>query len=128
LTRYEPPEFHALLDEDVAEAAAALAATFETAARGVIYEHQAATASGGRLAAALKPALLEAGEGGGTSFERDAAVVLRRVEDAARHKPGVPADSPRALVEVLGRVIRTADGAAQQTPEDAEEPTRLIVP
>src|SRR6185436_12385392 len=43
IVRYQPPELHSLADIDVAEAAAALAATFETATRGVIYEHQAAS-------------------------------------------------------------------------------------
>src|SRR6185436_15038482 len=38
LARYEAPEFQPLIDDDVGEAAAALASTFETAARGVIYE------------------------------------------------------------------------------------------
>ena len=63
IVRYQPPELHPLVDEDVAEAAAALAATFETSARGVIYEHPATTAAGGRLAAALRPLLAEAGQG-----------------------------------------------------------------
>src|SRR3954471_15710932 len=75
---YQPAELHRLLDEDVADAAAALAATFETSARGVIYEHPATTAAGSRLAAALKPLLTESGQGAGTAFERDIAVVLRR--------------------------------------------------
>ena len=49
ITRYEPPEFQAVVDDDVVDAAAALAATFETASRGVIYEHRPADA--GRRAA-----------------------------------------------------------------------------
>ena len=40
----------ALIDDDVAEAAAALAATFETASRGVIYEHRPASLPAERLA------------------------------------------------------------------------------
>jgi len=39
LQRYEPSELQPLIDEDVAEAAAALAATAETASRGLIYDH-----------------------------------------------------------------------------------------
>src|SRR5436309_1433577 len=35
---YTPADFQTLVDDDVAEAAEALAATYETAARGVIYE------------------------------------------------------------------------------------------
>jgi len=130
---YQPPELHSLADTDVAEATAALAATFETAARGVIYEHQAASGAGSRLAAALKPVLAEAGQHGGTPFQRDAAVVLRRLEEAARRGDGTDRDNPRALLEMLGRVIRKSDETSRQP--DAEKgkereapPTRLIVP
>src|SRR5205809_6128448 len=35
LVRYEPPELQPVIDDDVAEAAAAVAATFEASARGV---------------------------------------------------------------------------------------------
>lgn len=127
IVRYQPPELHPLVDEDVAEAAAALAATFETSARGVIYEHPATTAAGGRLAAALRPLLAESGQGGGTSFERDTAVVLRRIEEAARHGQG-PDTGPRALVELLGRVIRPGPGRDDAEPSPPAEPSRLIVP
>ena len=44
LVRYQPPELQPLNDDDVLDAAAALAATFETASRGVIYEHRPASA------------------------------------------------------------------------------------
>src|SRR5690242_11339232 len=40
LDRYEPPELQPIVDDDVAETAAALASTFETASRGVIYQHR----------------------------------------------------------------------------------------
>ena len=128
IVRYQPPELQPLVDEDVAEAAAALAATFETSARGVIYEHPATTAAGGRLAAALRPLLTESGQGGGTPFERDAAVVLRRIEDAARHRHGLGDAGPRALVELLGRVVRPGTGGNDAEPLPPAEPTRLIVP
>jgi len=115
----------ACCDDDVAEAAAALAATFETAVRGVIYEHRATSGPAARLAAALAPVLAQAGQQGGTPFQRDAAVVLRRLEDAARQGHGLNRENPRALVELLGRVIRKADETA---PTSVEEPARLIVP
>ena len=128
IVQYQPSELHPLVDEDVAEAASALAATFETSARGVIYEHPATTAAGGRLAAALKPLLTESGQGGGTAFERDAAVVLRRIEDAARHSQGLGDAGPRALVELLGRVIRPGRGHDDDAAGPPAEPSRLIVP
>jgi hypothetical protein len=126
VVRYQPSELHSLVDDDLVEAAGALAATLETATRGVIYEHHAATASAAHLAAALKPVLAEAGKSGGTAFERDAAVVLRRLEAFARRRPGGD-DNPRTLVERLGRVIRTTGEASQATVED-ETRSRLIVP
>jgi hypothetical protein len=136
IVQYRPADLHSLggqslIDEDVAEAAAALAATFETATRGVIYEHHAASAAGARLAAALKPVLIEAGQHDGTPFQRDAAVVLRRLEEAARRGDGVNRDNPRALVELLSRIIRqTADTPDQPNGDKSqnEEPSRLIVP
>src|SRR5262249_27205851 len=70
LVRYQAPEPQPLIDDDVAEAAAALAATFETSARGVIYEHRPASLPAERLMSALKPVLNDLGKQGGTPFER----------------------------------------------------------
>jgi hypothetical protein len=131
LVRYEPPELQALLDADVAEAAAALAGTFETAARGVIYEHRPASLPAERLAGALKTVLAEAGRGAGSAFERDAAVVLRRLADAVRDVRALEQDNRRAFLDLLGRVItKTPDrGGPDSGPETAAEPpSRLIVP
>jgi hypothetical protein len=126
VVRYQPPELYSLTDLDLAEAAAALAATFETATRGVIYEHHAASGAGVRLAAALKTVLAEAGQHGGTPFQRDTAIVLRRLEEAARRKDGASQNNPRALLDLLGRVVRkTVEGPA---PEEDVSPSRLIVP
>jgi hypothetical protein len=75
---------------------------------------------------ALKPLLAEAGKGAGSSFERDAGVVLRRVEEAAREARALEPDNRRVLLDVIGRVMtRTPadEGAAQPTSEP-----RLIVP
>ena len=128
LVRYEPPELQPLIDDDVGEAAAALAATFETASRGVIYEHRPASLPAERLMSALKPILAEVGAGGGSGFERDAAVVLRRLEDAAREARAAEQQNRRALLDVIGRVInRDATRADAEPPPPAPEP-RLIVP
>jgi hypothetical protein len=130
LLQYEPPEFQPLVDADVAEAAAALAGTFETAARGVIYEHRPAALPAERLTTALKALIAdvakEAGTQRGSIFERDAAVVLRRVEEGAREtEPAAP--SRRGFVDLLGRVLRDprapAAGGAPDRPE-----SRLILP
>jgi hypothetical protein len=128
LLRYEPPELHPLIDDDVVEAADALAGTFETAARGVIYEHQPASLPAARLAAALKALIAEAGKSSPSSFERDTAVVLRRLEESARGLHAADASNRRGLLDLLGRVIRRPEGESAGESHTPSEPSRLIVP
>lgn len=106
LVRYQPPGLQALIDDDIAEAAAALAATIETSVRGVIYEHRPASLPAERLMSALKPILAEAGRNGGTPAERDAAFVMRRIAEAAREVRATDATNRRAFLDLLGRVLR----------------------
>jgi len=130
LVRYEPPALHTLLDDDVAEAVSALASTFETASRGLIYDHRPASALAERLTMALKPVLAEAGQGAGSAFERDAAVVLRRIEDAIRGVRALDPANRQAFLDLLKRIVTktpdAGDGAALAT--DAPNRARLIVP
>ena len=65
IARHKPEGFTRLVDGDVAEAAAALASTLETAARGVIYEHTAESRPAQSLATALKTLLEQLRERGG---------------------------------------------------------------
>lgn len=108
LAGYEAPEFQAPIDDDVAEAMSALAATFETASRGVIYDHRPASVLADRLATALKPRLAEAGEGAGAPFERDAAVVLRRMAEAIQDVRALDQGNRQAFLDLLRRVIAKA--------------------
>lgn len=125
IARYEPPDLQAIADEDVVDAAAALAATFETASRGVIYEHRPSTRSAERLAMEIRRVLLEAGHSGGAPFERDAAVVLRRVEQTAR----TAGEDARAYLKLLDRVLAKRDGADDGAAPEAESAaSRLILP
>jgi hypothetical protein len=129
LVRYEPPEFLPLIDDDVAEGLAALASTFETASRGVIYEHRPASLQAERLITALKPVLAEAGRGAGTPFERDVAVVLRRIQEAAREVHSLDTANRRALLDLLKRIVTTSPAEATIASEgDSQPATRLIVP
>lgn len=128
LTRYQPPALQPLIDDDVADAAEALAATFETSSRGVIYEHNAASLPAQRLSNALKPVILEAaGPHPGSAFERDAAVVLRRIKDASRDRRALEPDNRGAFLSVLARVIRAPEDKADHAGPQADAP-RLIVP
>jgi hypothetical protein len=124
IARYKSPNLESIVDDDVAEAAGTLAATFETAARGVIYEHRTPSIPAGRLVTALKAALAEASSGAGSPFERDAAVILRRIEQAARRMNKGDAASSSALIGLLERMVQRSDEAPA---ESGNEP-RLIVP
>src|SRR5438309_10953945 len=128
LAAYQPPELQPLIDDDVAEAAAALAATLETSARGVIYEHRPASLPAERLVRALKPLLEQAGGKGGAAFDRDAAVVLRRIEEAARGARAGDEANRRAFLDLIGRVLRKADGERDPPIAAAADGPRLIVP
>jgi hypothetical protein len=128
IVRYEPPELHPLFDEDVAEGVGALASTFETASRGVIYEHRAASLPAERLSAALKPALAEVGRGFGSAFERDAAGVLRRLATLAGDVRALEPDNRRGLLELLRRVVTAIPAAASNAAGSEEPPPSLIVP
>jgi hypothetical protein len=131
LLRYQAPELQPLVDDDIAEAMASLAATYETAARGLIYEHRPASLPAERLVTALKPILAKAGEGGGSAFERDVAVVLRRAEEAVGEVRATDPGNRRAFVEFLPRVVIRRPGAADEQPPAAAEtpaPSRLIIP
>jgi hypothetical protein len=128
IARYEPPALQPIVDDDVVDAAAALAATYETASRGVIYEHRPPTVSAERLATSIRAMLVDAGRSGGTAFERDAAVVLRRVEQTARTAQSGGAGNPRAYFKLLDRVLGKLDDARPEvTPEDSPA-SRLILP
>jgi hypothetical protein len=129
LVRYQPPELQPLIDDDVADAMSALAATFETSARGLIYDHRPASLPADRLAAALKPALAEAGKGGGTPFERDAAAVMRRVEAAVKEvRAAAGPENRRAFLDLLARLMRKGDDAPPEDAPTEAPPSRLIIP
>jgi hypothetical protein len=125
LARYQPLELHAPIDDDVAEAIASLAATFETASRGLIYDHRPASILAERLSTALKAALSEAGQGAGSAFERDAAVVLRRIEAAVCDVRAFDQTNRQAFLDLLRRVMAQTTGGPPA--EDASERSPLIV-
>jgi hypothetical protein len=73
-----------LRDEDVREAAGALASTLDTAARGIVYEHQPASMPALRLMRGWQESLAEIERRGPALRPALIASVLRRIEQVAR--------------------------------------------
>jgi hypothetical protein len=127
IANYEPPELEGIADEHVAEAAVALAFALETSVRGVIYQPRPASLAAERLISGLKPLLSKAGGAkGGSAFERDAAVVLRRVHESVQSMQSEEPGQRRAYLELLERILRS--GSRAKPIGAPEEPQRLIVP
>lgn len=128
--RYRPDDLLPLTDDDVAEAAGALASTYETAARGVIYEHHPSSLAAQRLAGELKTFLVEVGTGAGSRFERDATATLRSLETGAGGARHALAEGATAFVALAARIAeRSGDGHPDQAPGEAgRERSPLIIP
>lgn len=105
----------AVADADVAEAAGALAATFETATRGVVYEHTAQSMMAESLRRELTTVLQEIRRGGGSRFEREAAEVLRGIERGAAHTTLPPGAGPLDYLSLVARVLQAPPPAAAAT-------------
>ncbi len=118
-----------LVDADVAQAVGALASTLETAERGVVYEHQSASAIAEELRRALRGFLSEIGKGGGSRFEREAAVVLRGIERGARHEAPGLAEGESSYLALVGRVLRERPGARPDSPPSSPGPDepRIVI-
>lgn len=75
------------VDTDVAEGVASVAATLETAGKGIIYEHRAASIPAQRIATEISAAigdLTKRAGSDGARLERDAVRALRALEHTAR--------------------------------------------
>ena len=122
----------AIVDVDVAAAAGALAATLETAGRGIIYEHRPSSLPAQRLATDLKAALDQAPKQGPPSRDHDTAAVLRQIERAAQEAQRGLDGGQTAYLDLLDRVFR--EPAPRSTPEQPTTPragesrSGLIIP
>jgi hypothetical protein len=117
---HRPDSLTGLVDVDVAEAAAAAAATLETAAKGVIYEHVPPSAPAQRLTAAFRMALDDAKEHGATIYDGEAALVLRAIARGAEdaHRSAAP-EGPTAYLDLMRRLLGVPDGPLEGRAEGA---------
>ena len=114
-------------DDVVRDTAQALAATYETASKGIIYEHRPSSLPAERLARELKP-LLEGKDGRGpVASERDLLEVLRRVERAATDARKTLDGGTHAYLDLVGRVMRSSsDGDTEDS--DGTAPAKTADP
>ena len=130
IARHTPEGFARLSDDDVADAAGALASTVETAERGVIYEHAPESPVAGRLAADLK-AMLEAMRAQGAKvYDHEIAVVLRAIERGAREVRRQIEGAPDAYLSLMGRLLhvnRLAQAAGTQ-PQESRPGRSIVLP
>lgn len=125
IARYTPQGLTRLVDSDIAEAAAALAATIETEARGVIYEHTPQAPLAQALATELKTLLAQMREQGATVYDGEAALVLRAIEQGAR-EARAPGEGDTAYVDLVGRLLQVS--AAPHATSGTAPASALILP
>src|SRR5918996_2646776 len=68
ILRFKPDAFSDVSDADVADAAGAIAASLETAGRGVLYEHQTTSVAAGGVRGGFKKGRRPKRRGGGGRF------------------------------------------------------------
>jgi hypothetical protein len=112
-----------LLDRDVAEAAASLASTFETSAKGILYEHRAASVPAQRLADDVKRGLEELVRAERSISDRDVAVALRMLEKLARGAGKALGAGERSYLDLIDRVMKPSEKEAT-----TDSSARIIVP
>jgi hypothetical protein len=102
IRRYRPTALPRLTDVDVHEAADALASTYETARRGILYDHQPASLQASRLAQHLRTSIARLTEEGGQVAERAAAAALRVIATAAQQGSKSLDGGDTAYLDLIG--------------------------
>jgi hypothetical protein len=132
VSRHQGDAFQRVVDDDIAQASAALAFTLETAGRGIVFEQQPTSLAASRLMAEMKTLVDEVVKNAGSALERDAAIALRRIEQGAKamaaytsRMGGAAAQSE--LQQLFARVLAPPPGGGPQ--EEAAAPaSSLIIP
>jgi hypothetical protein len=130
IAKFRPDGLARLTDDDVAQAAASCAATIETAAKGVFYEHAPASLPAQKLAGEFRALLAQVREHGATVYDREAAIALRAIERGAREltRPGEDT-AYLTLMERLLQVNKAADeGEGAGQPSAGGRAGSIIIP
>ena len=136
--RHQGDVLQKLVDEDIAQAAGALAATLETSSRGILYDHQPSSLAAARLMGELKALIDDVSKNAGSAIERDAAIALRRLEHAAKMmvtvsaasapKGGASARQAESELQQLFNRVLTPVGGREPSEAPAAQAPSLIIP
>ncbi|MBP1635481.1 MAG: hypothetical protein H6Q10_2055 [Acidobacteria bacterium] len=104
IDRFKGDGLDAASDADAADAAAALAGTYETASKGLIYEQRPGSVPSQRMADGIRGTFEQLGRGRPAGFASDAAAVMRQVEDRVKAVQRAAPGDPRAFLALAGRM------------------------
>jgi hypothetical protein len=127
ISRHKPDGFTRLIDEDVAQAVGAVAATLETAARGVLYEHTPGSTVAQRLARELTGMLGEMRTQGAKIYDGEVAIALRAIERGVRDAHVTDAEA-NAYLTLIGRLLHGGSGRRGPEEKSDQPASSLIVP
>lgn len=127
ILRHTPDGLARLNDDDVAEAAEAIAKTLETAARGVIYEHAPQSVPARKLARELQAFVASIREQGAKIYDGELAVTMRAIETGARDVRRLDPSGQATYLDVVRRLLQ-ANQAAAQAGAPASPESGLILP
>lgn len=131
VVRHAKSAIPAPLDGDVADGVASVAATLETAGKGIIYEHRAASIPAQRIAAEISAAIGDLARRAGSEgarLERDAAKALRALERTARDARQELTDTVRPEASWLtfaSRIMAGVEPPAERPAAEAE--SKLVI-
>ena len=137
LLRIDRNNVRSITDNDVQQATAALAQTYETASRGILYEHSPPSVTGQRLAKEISDFIEAKRSDGARLSDIDLAVAMRRLETAAQTaKTSLGRDddpdniSDTSYLALLRRVLKDpdADSATAKVESTQAKESTLIVP
>ena len=110
---FQPDDFVRLTDDEIAEAADSLASTFETAARGLIFEHRPASLAAQRLNRHQgRPGETARGQPTGIRPEHR-RLVLRRVEKGAKEARKQVGGDVTAYLQIVHRLLKPGENAPE---------------
>ena len=124
IDRFRGDGLDAAADTDAASAAGALAGTYETASRGLIYEQRPDSLPAQRMAEGIRETFEQIGRGRPSAFAADAAAALRQVEDRVRAVQRAAPGDARAFLALAGRMARRLGPPGAEGVPAATEPAQ----